>query len=103
MAARPDAETLLATILDGIALPCYAVDAGWRIYRYNGAAERHFGKPAAEMIGTKLWDNFPQEGTEERGRLLEDAMTRRATMRGETMSLTGRYVSYVIFPLGDGL
>lgn len=103
MAARLDAETLLMTILDGIGLPFYAVDAGWRIYLYNGAAERHFGRPAAEMIGTRLWDNFPRDRGEERGRILEDAMVRRATVRGETMSLMGRYVSYDIFPLGDGL
>jgi two-component sensor histidine kinase len=30
-------------------------------------------------------------------------MARRETTHGETMSLTGRYVSYVMFPLGDGL
>src|SRR5690348_3172795 len=101
MAARPDPEILLATILDGIGLPFYAVDRDWRIYLYNGAAERHFARPAAEMIGTTLWQNFPEDRAEERGRILEDAMTRRATVRGETMSLMGRYVSYVIFPLGD--
>jgi two-component sensor histidine kinase len=30
-------------------------------------------------------------------------MARREAVRGETMSLTGRYVSYVMFPLGEGL
>ena len=30
-------------------------------------------------------------------------MARREIVRGETMSLVGRYVSYVMFPLGDGL
>jgi len=100
---RPDAETLLTTILEGIGLPFYAVDKNWRIYLYNGAAERHFGKPAAEMIGTTFWQHYPEEEAVERGRLLHDAMTRREPVKGETMSLTGRYVSYVMFPLGDGL
>jgi PAS domain S-box-containing protein len=101
--ARPDAETLLTTILEGIGLPFYAVDRDWRIYLYNSAAERHFGKPAAEMIDTTFWQHYPREESVERGRLLHDAMTRRETVRGETLSLTGRYVSYVMFPLGDGL
>jgi two-component sensor histidine kinase len=30
-------------------------------------------------------------------------MARRETLQGETLSLTGRYVSYVMFPLGDGV
>ena len=100
---RPNAETLLTTILEGIGLPFYAVDRDWKIYLYNGAAERHFGKPAAEMIGSTFWQHYPEEETVERGRLLHDAMARRQTVNGETMSLTGRYVSYVMFPLGDGL
>src|SRR5579872_5870679 len=103
MPSRPDAETLLSTILEGIGLPFYAVDKDWRIYLYNGAAERHFGKPAAQMIGTTFWQHYPQEISVERGRLLHDAMPRRETVTGETLSLTGRYVSYVMFPLGDGL
>lgn len=48
---RPDAETLPITILEGIGLPFYAVDRDWQIYLYNGAAERHFGNTADEMIG----------------------------------------------------
>jgi PAS domain S-box-containing protein len=103
MPAERDAETLLATILEGIGLPFYAVDKDWRIYLYNGAAEHHFGKPAAQMIGSTFWQHFPQEESVERGRILHDAMARRETVKGETLSLTGRYVSYVMFPLADGL
>jgi two-component sensor histidine kinase len=103
MAAERDAETLLATILDGIGQPFYAVDRNWRIYLYNRDAAQHFGRTAEQMIGTVLWDNFPQDIDTERGRILHDAMARREIVKGETMSLVGRYVSYVIFPLGDGL
>src|SRR5262249_5236978 len=103
MVARPDAETLLATILEGIGLPFYALDRDWRIYLYNGAAERHFARPAAQMIGTSLWDHFPQDRDSERGWIIQQAMARREERRGETISLTGRYVSYVMFPLGNGL
>lgn len=103
MAADRDAETLLATILDGIGQPFYAVDRNWRIYLYNHDAAQHFGRSAERMIGTTIWENFPQDIDAERGRILRDAMARREIVRGETMSLVGRYVSYVLFPLGDGL
>jgi PAS domain S-box-containing protein len=98
-----DAETLLTTILEGIGLPFYAVDKDWRIYLYNKAAERHFGQPAEKMIGTGLWDHFAEDRGTERGRLLHKAMAQRETLKGETLSMTGRHVSYVMFPLGDGL
>lgn len=101
--AERDAETLLATILDGIGQPFYAVDGNWRIYLYNRDAAQHFGRTAEQMIGTTIWENFPQDVDAERGRILRDAMARREIVRGETMSLVGRYVSYVMFPLGDGL
>ena len=103
MPAERDAVTLLATILDGIGQPFYAVDRNWRIYLYNRDAEQHFGRTAEQMIGTTLWENFPQEVDTERGRILRDAMAQREIVRGETLSLVGRYVSYVMFPLGDGL
>jgi PAS domain S-box-containing protein len=103
MAAERDAEMLLATILDGIGQPFYAIDKNWRIYLYNRDAAQHFGRPAEQMIGTTIWENFPQDVDAERGHILRDAMARREIVRGETMSLVGRYVSYVMFPLGDGL
>jgi PAS domain S-box-containing protein len=103
MPAERDAATLLATILDGIGQPFYAVDRNWRIYLYNRDAAQHFGRTAEQMIGTTVWENFPQDADAERGRILKDAMARREIVKGETMSLIGRYVSYVLFPLGDGL
>ena len=103
MAPGRDAETLLATILDGIVQRNYAVDGNRRIHLYNRDAAQHFGRTAEQMIGTTIWENFPQDIDAERGRILRDAMARREIVRGETMSLVGRYVSYVMFPLGDGL
>ena len=54
-------------------------------------------------MGTTIWENFPQDIDTERGRILRNAMARREIVRGETMSLVGRYVSYILFPLDDGL
>ncbi len=103
MAGEPDPKELLHTIIEGLGQPFYAVDRDWRIYLYNSDAARHFGKPASEMIGRRIFDVYPQDIDAERGRILQEAMAGRKQVTGETMSLIGRYVSYVMFPLGDGL
>jgi PAS domain S-box-containing protein len=104
MAARPDAEILLNTILERMGQPFYAVDSEWHITLYNEDAARHFGRPAAEMLGRKLWDVFAHDVHAVRGRILFDAMARRTIVKGETLSMIGeRWVSYCMFPLGDGL
>ena len=101
---RLDPELLLRTILEGMGQPFYAVDGEWRITLYNEDAARHFGRPASEMLGRKLWDVFAHEVQAERGRILIDAMARRTVVKGETLSMIGeRWVSYCMFPLGDGL
>lgn len=96
-------ETLLTTILEGLGQPFYAMDRDWRIILYNGEAARHFGRPASEMLGRCIWDVYPDDVHHERGRILREAMAGRRTVTGETLSLVGRYVSYCLFPLGDGL
>jgi two-component sensor histidine kinase len=103
MADAPDPKQLLHTIIEGLGQPFYAVDKDWRIYLYNADAARHFGRPASEMIGRRIFDVYPEDIDAERGHILKDAMASRKPVKGETMSLVGRYVSYIIFPLGDGL
>jgi PAS domain S-box-containing protein len=98
-----DADALLTTILQGIGQPFYAVDRDWRITHYNDHAARHFGKPAAEMIGRRIWDVFPQEPDAKRGRILHAAMEGRTATEGETWSMVGRWVAYRTFPIGDGM
>jgi len=103
MADVPNPKELLHTIIEGLGQPFYAVDKDWRIYLYNSDAARHFGKPASEMIGRRIFDVYPEDIDAERGHILKGAMAGRKQVSGETMSLVGRYVSYVLFPLGDGL
>src|SRR4029077_8822709 len=103
MAAPLDPNILLNTILEGMGQPFYAVDGEWRITLYNEDAARHFGRPATEMLGRKLWDVFAHDVHAERGRILFDAMTRRTIVKGETLSMIGdRWVSYCMLALGDG-
>src|SRR5215475_14950975 len=102
--AAPDPRDLLHTIIEGLGQPFYAIDKDWRIYLYNSEAARHFGRPASEMIGKRvLIDVFTDDADAERGRIIKSAMASRKMVKGETMSMVGRYVSYVMFPLGEGL
>jgi PAS domain S-box-containing protein len=100
----PDPKELLHTIVEGLGQPFYAIDKDFRIYLYNAEAARHFGRPASEMIGKRvLTDVFAEDADLERGHIIKAAMASRQPASGETLSMVGRYVSYVMFPLGDGL
>jgi PAS domain S-box-containing protein len=103
MTAKLDPRTLLDAILEGIGQPFYVLDGDWHVLLYNDHASRHFGWPPGEMVGKRLWDIFPEDRGNERGRILQDAMARREAVSGETMSMMGRYVAYRTFPVGDGL
>ncbi len=99
-----DPTTLLREIIEGIGQPFYAVDADWRFRLYNREAEGHFGRPAGDMIGKCLWDVFPGDSNNERGRVLRDAMAARRVVKGEAQSMVeGRIVSYCMFPLEGGM
>lgn len=103
--AEPQDQSELETILEGIGEAFYAVDRDWRIVHFNTEASKHFRRPAAEMLGRRLWDVFPTAADTDLGRLFFDAMERRSTVRSEAMSvLVGpRWLAYRLFPLGDGM
>jgi PAS domain S-box-containing protein len=104
MTPGADAEPLFRQVVEGLGQPFYAVDRDWRVILYNDEAARHFGRPAADVLGRRLWDIFAREADHERGRLLREAMATRRVMRGETQSMMARrLISYRLFPLGDGL
>lgn len=98
-------EDELTAILEGIGEGFYAVDRDWRITRFNSEASRHFQRPASEMVGRVLWDIFPGAVDTDLGRTFFDTMARRATIRGETLSVVigPRRLAYRLFPLGDGM
>ena len=100
-----DSETELRLILEGIGEGFYAVDRDWRIRRFNSEAARHFGRSPLEVLGRNLWELFPGARETELGRLFLEAMATRKSMRSETASvvIAGRWLSYGLFPLGDGL
>lgn len=99
------AEAELITILEGIGEGFYSLDREWRIIRFNSEAARHFGRPAREMIGRRLWDLFPSARDTSLGRIFLDTMASRVPVKAETPSVVfdGRWLSYRLFPLGDGI
>ncbi|SKA39494.1 PAS domain S-box-containing protein [Enhydrobacter aerosaccus] len=99
-----DAQTALDTILGEIDQPFYAVDGSWRITHFNAAAAAHFGRHPDDVIGRKFWEIFAEDRHSERARALLEVMDGRRTLRGEGASMmAGRWVSYCMFPLGQGI
>ncbi len=104
MQVELDPKTLLTTIVEGIGQPFYVVDRDWRFTMFNAAAARHFSRTPAEVMGRRLWDVFVGDEESERGKILQQAMADRRSHTGEARSLvSGRVVSYCMFPVGDGL
>lgn len=100
-----DAEVYLETILEGIGEGFYAVDANWRITRFNSQAARHFARRPDEVIGRNLWHVFPGARETDLGRVFVEAMARREPAEGEALSVVmqGRSLAYRLFALADGL
>jgi two-component system CheB/CheR fusion protein len=100
-----DAESELATILEGIGEGFYAVDREWRIRRYNSEAARHFARAPDEVVGRTLWEVFPGTRETPLGELFQTAMAGREAVKSETPSVVvdGRWLAYRLFPLGDGM
>ncbi|MDP1961058.1 MAG: HWE histidine kinase domain-containing protein [Reyranella sp.] len=103
--AEPQDQRELETILEGIGEAFYSLDRDWRIVHFNAEAAKHFQRPASETVGRRLWDVFPMATDTDLGRLFRDTMARRATVRGEAMSVVvgPRWLAYRLFPLGDGM
>jgi PAS domain S-box-containing protein len=60
--ARAEAETArnqIANILESITDGFYALDKDWRFTYLNQHAERLLQRSQAELIGNKIWDEFP--------------------------------------------
>ena len=53
--ANPQALAFLATSTDGV----FVVAADWSLTYLSPNSERSFGKPRAELIGKKLWEEYP--------------------------------------------
>ncbi|MBG9387141.1 PAS domain-containing protein [Caenimonas aquaedulcis] len=76
----------LATTLESITDALVTVDANWRFTYVNREAERVLRRSRAQLLGTDMWEQFPQG----RGTAFEDAYL-RALKQGETVELQSFY------------
>ncbi len=56
MSSLRESQERLQTTLNSITGGYYALDEQWRFVALNSAAEQHFGRPAAEVIGQTIWE-----------------------------------------------
>jgi hypothetical protein len=57
--AERDAETLLATILEGIGQPSMRSTRNWRVHLYNALRHEHFGRSASGWSAPRHLGSFP--------------------------------------------
>jgi len=104
MEGRRAAPDQAASILESVSDAFYAVDREWRFTYVNGKAEELWGRPREELLGKKIWDEFPQAAGSESRRRIERAMEEGVTTTFETLSpFLGTYISGRAYPSANGL
>ena len=68
-----EAKALLQHVAEGFVL----VDQEFRVLEMNAEGERIEGRPSSELIGTSLWNSWPDLKDSELGRLWREAMHTR--------------------------
>lgn len=104
-AAEAESKQRLQRVLSFITDGYYAVDSEWRFVAANPQAEKHFGKPASELIGRNLWElaGTPEENSIHRKYF--EAATTGVPLSFETESLVnpGSWWEIHLHPMEDGL
>jgi PAS domain S-box-containing protein len=94
-AARERATDILESISDAF----YAVDGGWRFTYVNNKAEELWGRPREELLGKKIWEEFPEAVGSESYRQIRRAMEEGLTTEFETVSpVLGAWVAGRAYP-----
>ena len=104
-AALLEAHARTTAILESIADAFYSLDDNWRFVVVNPAAERApFGRPASELLGKVIWDEFPAIPGTRIHRYYLDAVEYRKHQHYEAQSpLNGRWYEVFMFPREGGL
>ena len=104
-AAALDAARLrTAAILEGTSDAFYAVDTEWRFTYVNRTAERIWRRSREDLLGRRLWDEFPENVGGHAYQEIVRAARERRPVEFETMSLqTGDWIAVRIFPDAGGL
>lgn len=96
----PGAEEVLASIRDAF----FAVDRDWRFTYLNGEAERLLARPADELLGRCVWDEFPEATDRAFFREYQEAMREQRTVSFvEFFPPLDTWFSVKAYPHPDGL
>jgi PAS domain S-box-containing protein len=91
-------------LVDSIDDPFFAVDHDWKITYANRRVCEFWGKKAEEVLGTRLWDAFPDAVGSKSYEQLCQAHERREALNYEQVSpISERWVEVHAFPFEDGL
>jgi PAS domain S-box-containing protein len=91
-------------ILESISDAFYAVDKEWRFTYVNGKAEELWGRPREELLGKRIWEEFPEAEGSESYRQIRRAMEEGVTTEFETFSpVLGTWVAGRAYPSRGGL
>lgn len=78
-AARAQVAAILASITDGF----LAFDRSWRFTYANDAGARTLGRPPAALLGTTLWEEFPELADTSFGQLYRRALAEQTPLELE--------------------
>lgn len=99
-----DAVRALTDILETITDGRVAFDREWRFTFVNDRAERHYGRPRAELLGRVVWDAFPEARGTVFDREYHRVVVENTPGRFEAYSaIAKRWLEVFCFPLADGL
>ena len=91
-------------ILESVSDAFYAVDREWRFTYVNGKAEELWGRPREELLGKRIWEEFPEAEGSESYRQIRRAMEEGVTTEFETVSpVLGTWVAGRAYPSTEGL
>jgi PAS domain S-box-containing protein len=99
--ARQETQTILESISDGF----FTLDREWRFVYVNREAERFWGKPREELVGTNIREVFPRAVGNEGYRAIERAAKEGVTTEFEVASsvVPGAWVAGRAYPSAEGL
>ncbi len=90
-------------ILESITAAFYAVDAGWRFTYVNQRAEALWKRSRKDLLGTLLWDLFPNPIETEGYRAHQQVMRERTPINLETHSpIREAWLEVHIYPAANG-
>jgi PAS domain S-box-containing protein len=94
----------LKQILESIRESFVAVDREWRFTYVNGHVAKALGKPAEELIGKNLWDEFPGARDTELYPAYRRVMTERVPVQIELLyPPSGRWYDIHAYPTEEGM